>query len=186
MVLDNETTDVWGSENATIVSGTNSGVSPFGRDMLNVARGGTVQTVQITNLASIPNMINMIDSGFATYDLNAQFTAGAGVSGTRGQLIISFYDSLGIDSSNLSLNRIGLSNSSLFLDASIDWELITEAGAVPAGARFVISELVYLPGGSAGETFVDAASLTIVPEPSSVALLGLGATTLLFRRRRLG
>ena len=187
MVLDNQTLNLWGSENASIVTGTTDGVAPFGRRMLSVVRSGTTQTVQINNLTTLatPAEIAAIDLGLATYNLSAQFTAGAGVSGTRGQVIMSFYNFSGIDSSNLALNRIGFFNTALFLDSLADWELVSNSGTVPSGARYAISELVYLGVGDPGSTFVDDASFSIVPEPSSVALLGFGATaTALFLLRR--
>jgi hypothetical protein len=62
--------------------------------------------------------------------------------------------------------------------------------AVPAGAdtaRLVYAIQSFGPGATdSGIAFVDDVSFAVIPEPSTMALLGLGTLALVIRRRRGG
>jgi hypothetical protein len=177
---------VWGEESATR-TGSIDGVTPVGTQMIRTTGAGSAwQTVQITDVSS---MSADIDLGTQTFDLQALFTTGFGVSGQTGQVIISFYTAISsMSSATLATNRISSVGNADPLDGDgKTWESIQLTGSVPIGTRYVLSELVFRDDGNAmgsNAGYIDGASLSIVPEPSSVALLGLGATTLMLRRRR--
>ncbi len=187
--LNSGTLGVWADEAANITTGgapDSAGVIPYlgSTKMLRITGTGSAwQTVQLTDLSSIPGGATAIDTGLETYDLNAFFTTGKGATGTlTGQVILSFYSGPALT------GLIRTDNAALVLDGDpATWENIQKTGTVPIGTRYFLSQVVYRDntgqmGTNAG--FVDAASLTVIPEPSSLALLGLGASTLFLRRRR--
>lgn len=178
------TVNFWGQESATISTG-NSGVTPFsGTKMLHTTGSANAwQTAQITDVTGYSGDI---DAGGQPYDLKAMFTTGAAVSGKTGQVIISFYTG---NSPGGPTGFLSSFSSALVLAGDTTWEQIQNTGTIPVGTRYILSDLAFrndagAMGGNPG--FVDAASLDIVPEPSSMTLLALGATSLLLRRRRQG
>lgn len=71
-------------------------------------------------------------------------------------------------------------------DLTDTYQSFSLAAVAPAGTEFinpVIAIETFSANGTPGNLFVDNASLSVVPEPSSVALLGLGSLALLKRRR---
>jgi hypothetical protein len=95
-----------------------------------------------------------------------------------------------IDANN---NQIGfISNGTFNLvngDAATQdvWRLKTITGVAPAGTAFARLVLItgdFQPGGFGGAPRFDDAFFEVIPEPSSIALLSLGAIGLVARRRR--
>lgn len=74
-------------------------------------------------------------------------------------------------------------------DAPVDeWTLQTITGAAPADAafaRFTVITGDFQPGGPGGAPFFDDAFFEVIPEPSSVILLGLGLVGVAGTRRRV-
>jgi hypothetical protein len=81
-----------------------------------------------------------------------------------------------------------ISNGTFTASSPVDtWSLQTVTGAAPAGtafARFVLITGDFQPGGFGGAPRFDDAFFEVIPEPSSIALLSLGAIGLVARRRR--
>jgi hypothetical protein len=64
------------------------------------------------------------------------------------------------------------------------WSVGTITATAPAGAAYIVTYLMDVSG-PASDLFFDNASLTVVPEPSTLALLGLGlASAMIWRRRQ--
>ena len=180
----------WGTEVGTIVTGTSSDfVTPDSASsmlsMTNADGGVTTQTFQVIDLSqlSLSAYASAITAGTATFDLHALFTTGKGYSGASAAVVAMFYTAANYSSHNtpyqLSAGKI--------LDADANtWETVSLTGTIPANSTWMAVQVLYgdssLATGQPG--YVDSASLTIAPEPSSYALLGLSAGALLVRRRR--
>jgi hypothetical protein len=67
------------------------------------------------------------------------------------------------------------------------WQSYTVSGTAPAGAVYAAAYLMFMDNGQTSPDYVyfDNATLTVVPEPSTLALLGMGlAVPFYFIRRR--
>ena len=165
-------TGQWGAENGAIV-GVDGGVTPLtARTMLAEysPAGGYTQTMQATDVSA--------DPALSTYTLSAYFNANMNLSAAQAYVNLSFYDA--------SYNPLGVPVSSgLVLDNSPStWQPISLTLTEPLNTKYIVSQVLYLESSltdSSGATwpgYVDSASLTLVPEPSVLALLGFGAFSL--------
>jgi len=180
----------WGSENGTLVAGTSYDyVTAFGTSMLSMtdAGGSATQTVQVVDLTSYAAQIN---TGTATFDLQALFTQGTsnpalkGFSGADAGVVASFFTSNSFSNPNTPAS---LSTSMILDEDPSTWQPVSLTGSIPVGTTWIAVQVLYgntSLGGHAG--YVDSASLTVttVPEPNGCVLLGLGAGALLLRSRR--
>jgi hypothetical protein len=172
----------WGAENGAIV-GVDDGVTPLtAKTMLaeyTTSSGGYTQTAQVTDVSSYP--------ASSTFTLSAYFNVNNFVPAAHAFVNLSFFDA-----SYASLG--GPPSSGLILDTNVStWEQISLTTIEPLNTKYVVSQVLYdentLPGidGVVHAGYVDSASLTVVPEPGTIALLGMGAIGLLacaWRRRR--
>lgn len=175
---------VWGVEAATI-TGPDGGVTPFqGLKMLNMVddgQGGATQGMQVTDVTSYAVLI---DSGGATINMNAMFDANQNVPAAIGGVYVSFFTA-----NNYGSLTTFIGNTLTLDNATGTWQPISVSGAIPAGTRWLLSQVVYSDAslmGSDGAThpsYVDAAGLTLTPEPASLGLLAFGAIALWMRRR---
>jgi hypothetical protein len=179
----------------------------FGSLPVTVATGWTLGTSGVNNgYDGIAESVNGALSNFATKDiedgLNAVFLQGAGsVSQTLtlgiGQYALSYYEmgrpsaygGNGANPVTASLSG-GLVNdvetpANTDITAASDWSLYTDNFSVTTAGSYTLQFLGDDAYGVAGDhtTFLDNVSIQAVPEPSSVALIGLGAFGALFGRR---
>jgi hypothetical protein len=169
----------WGAESGAIV-GVDDGVTPrTAQTMLaEYYTGSYTQTMQATDVSA--------DPAGSTYTLSAYFNAN--VPAAQGFVNLSFYDAL--------YNGVGspVSSSAVPLDSLVStWEQKSITVTVPLTTKYIVSQVAYLDSSLAGSDgvnhagYVDSASLTLVPEPGTISLLGMGAFGLLawaWRRRK--
>jgi hypothetical protein len=169
----------WGAENGAIVA-VDDGVTPLtARTMLaeyTTSSSGYTQTAQVTDVSSYP--------AGSSFLLSAYFNVNNFVPAAHAYVNVSFYDA------SYSLLG-GPPSSGLILDNSVTtWEQISLLATEPLGTKYIVSQVLYdentLPGidGVVHAGYVDSASLTIVPEPSSLVLLGVGAMGVFVWARR--
>jgi hypothetical protein len=172
----------WGAELGAIV-GVDDGVTPLtAQTMLAEYDTGSTsytQTAQVTDVSSYP--------AGSTFTLSAYFNVNNHVPAANAFVNISFYDA-----SYVLLG--GPPSAGLILDTNIlSWEQISLTTIEPLNTKYVVSQVLYdertLPGvdGLIHAGYVDSASLTVVPEPGTMVLLGMGAFGLLawtWRRNR--
>ncbi len=175
---------IWGVENATI-TGAENGVTPSaGTKMLRMLDDGlvTTQGFQVTDVTSYAGLI---DSGAGTVNLSALFNVDKAVPAAKSAVYVQFFSAANYGS------QIGsYIGGALNLDNSdTTWEAASVSGAIPVGTRWLLSQVAYnnasLMGidGVSHPGYVDAAELTVTPEPATLAPLGLGGLVLLRRRR---
>jgi hypothetical protein len=167
----------WGAESGAIV-GVDDSVTPLtAQTMLaEYYTGSYTQTMQATDVSA--------DPAGSTYTLSAYFNAN--LPAAQGFVNLSFYDA--------SYNYLGVnvSSAALPLDNLVStWEQRSITVTAPLTTKYVVSQVAYLDSslmdstGAVRAGYVDSASLTTVPEPSTIALLGMGAFGLLaFALRR--
>ena len=175
---------IWGVEAATIVVAENTVTPPQGVKMLRMVddgQGGTTQGMQVTYVTSYATLI---DSGGATVNMSALFDAHPNLSAALGGVYVSFF------TANYYGSLTGFIGNTLTVDnAASTWQPISVSGAIPAGTRWLLSQVVYSDASLLGAdgvsypSYVDAAELTITPEPASIGLLALAGMALRIRRR---
>ena len=178
----------WGAENGSI-TGTVGPVSPYqGKLMLSMSddgiQGGYTQTFQATDVSAYAALIN---SGGATVNMTAYFNADPNVSAALGGVSVSYF------TGNTYGTLTTYITNSLTLDNSTStWEPISVSGTIPVGTTWLVSQVFYQDSsllGSDGAThpsYVDAANLTVTPEPGTLALLaagGMGLAACVWRRK---
>jgi hypothetical protein len=171
---------IWGVEVATI-TGVDGGVTPAqGAKMLRMVDDGLTATqgFQVTDVTSYAALI---DSGGATVNMSALFNADKNVPAAVGAVYVQFFSASNYGSQIGSPISAGLTLD----NSAITWETISASGAIPVSTRWLLSQVLYSDAPLLGNPgYVDAADLTIVPEPVSLALLGLGSAVMLRRRNR--
>jgi hypothetical protein len=169
----------WGAENGAIVTAQDSVTPLSATTMLAESTGSPnyTQTAQVTDVSAF--------SPGSTYTLSAYFNAN--VPAALAFVNMSFYDA--------SYAYLGdLSSSPGLIDSNpATWEQKSLAMAAPLTTKYIVSQVLYdessitTSDGLVHAGYVDSASLTVVPEPSTIALLGMGVFGLLawtWRRNR--
>ena len=172
-------TGVWGHESSAI-TGSVGAVSPSsGLQMLSMTNAGAVSTqaVQAVNVSSFSGLIN----GGANFTLSADFNAAQ--PGAIGGLLMQFFSGGGYGS---QIGSFVAGNINVDGNAA-GWQTHSISGLIPVGTQTMLAQVYYLNaslGGQAG--FVDAAdfSITAVPEPTTLAMMGLGGVLVALRQRR--
>ncbi|MCE9619237.1 MAG: hypothetical protein K8R92_04945 [Planctomycetes bacterium] len=179
---------VWGPENGAI-TGVNGGVTPFaGSRMLKMDDDGLsyTQTYQATNVTSYAASI---DANLCIGGMAARFTTGPNLNGAIAAVSIQFFSAANFGS-QIGTGYVG----SLALDGSATtWQTIQCSGAIPAGTRWILSQVaykdstLYSSNGVAYSGYVDNANMDIrlVPAPGAIGLMSL-AGFVASRRRRVG
>ena len=166
----------WAVENAvntTATSGVNPSSSPR---MLQMANEGAV-------LTQAGQAVPISAGKYIT--LSALFTTDKNVSGAIAGVFLDFYGATFGSPTGPELS------ATLLLDPfNADWEPLSVSGFTPAGTQWVVAQVTYNDA-SLGANFgyVDNASLTVVPEPQTWAMMLLGFAGLGFagyRRAKAG
>jgi hypothetical protein len=171
-------TGQWGAENGAILA-IDGGVTPLtAKTMLAEYYTGTTysQTMQATDVSANPALSSFLFSAY--------FNANMNVPAAQAFVNVSFYDA--------SYNYLGMAPSvGLTLDNSTStWEQISVTATEPLNTKYLVSQVMYLESsllnanGAVYPGYVDSASLTVVPEPSLLSLVGLGAMSLFLSRNR--
>jgi hypothetical protein len=167
-------TGQWGAENAAIV-GVDGGVTPLSPPtMLAEYAPGTgvaTQTFKATDVSAYP-------AGSA-FTLSANFDANQNLPAAHAFVDLSFYDA--------SSNFLSAAPATgLVLDSNAaTWQQISMTAIEPLNTKYVLSQVYYAnstlmdSNGVTYPSYVDDASLTVVPEPSALALLATSAFGLL-------
>jgi hypothetical protein len=169
----------WGAENGAIVTAQDSVTPLTATTMLAEYTGSPnyTQTAQVTDVSAF--------SPGSTYTLSAYFNAN--VPAALAYVNMSFYDATYTYLSDLS------SSPGLIDSNPATWEQKSLTMAAPPTTKYIVSQVLYdessitTSDGLVHAGYVDSASLTVVPEPSTIALLGMGAFGLLawtWRRNR--
>ena len=115
--------------------------------------------------------------------MSALFNVDKNLAAALGGVGVSFFTANNYGSlTSFIINSLTLDNS------NNTWQPISVSGAIPVGTRWMLSQVFYndatLLGidGNYGGGYVDAADLTIVPEPTTMVMLALGGLAL--RRTR--
>lgn len=174
----------WGVEVATI-TGVDGGVTPVeGVKMLRMTDDGLVAT-QGFQATDVTSYAALIDSGGAIVNLGALLNVDQNVPAASGGVTVLFFSAANWGS-QIGSPLIG----NTALDSSpATWELASVSGAVPVSTRWLVTQVAYSNASLIGNDgavhpgYVDAARLTITPEPAALALLAVGGL-LITRRRR--
>jgi hypothetical protein len=166
----------WAVESAVNTT-TTSGVTPASATrMLQMANEGGV-------LTQAGQAVPISAGTYVT--LSALFTTDPNVSGAIAGVFLDFYGATFGPPTGPELS------ATLNLDANNpDWEFLSVSGLAPASTQWVVAQVTYNDA-SLGTNFgyVDNASLTVVPEPQTWAMMLLGFAGLGFagyRRARAG
>jgi hypothetical protein len=123
------------------------------------------------------------------YTLTGDYMTTTGLGSYAGAFIqITYFSATGADLGTVETGGAGAKANS-YNPAALDvWNAGSVTATAPAGAAFVAPYFAFMMNGSQTsqvDLYWDHGSLTLVPEPSSLTLLGLGfAGAMIWRRRQ--
>jgi hypothetical protein len=164
--------------NVTTGVDTNDDWAVFFKPFSGNATDGLATGHLFQDVAGTPGLIYTL-TGWAGAEPNALMTGA--------EFVLEFRDGGGGLISSVVLDLM----PTLFVDngEAFDYKFYSLSGTAPAGTAFVRSRASMLgaqsnPQGGGQAYVVDDFTLTAVPEPATMAVLGLGAAALLRRRRK--
>ncbi len=162
------------------ISGAPTATRPIGADSNGAEVISNTVALAAGDLAGIA-------AGNGTYTFSAWLAAYTGNAGADfTQISVQFFsDAAGTVATGGSIQLAsgdveGSSTTPSGAWSNTNWSLYTASGAVATDAQSF--QITF--GGPGNDTYADNISFTVVPEPSSTALLGLGGLALVLRRRK--
>jgi len=146
---------------------------------------------QAWNFAASYQIVGGVIAG-QKYTLTADFMTPTGITEAPGAYIpaviqLTYFNAAGTDLGTVETGGSGA--KAIQYTPTGTWQTGTVSATAPAGAVFVAPYLAFMENGSQTGTdilYYDNATLTLVPEPATIALLGMGLSLSLslIRRRK--
>ncbi len=189
----------WSGDYSSIV-GTSDGIAPLEGSQMLKFRGGAWESweqkyvaCQVPQIIDISSYNSLVTAGLAVASASAYFNRVAGDAQTDTEFFLRIWAHEGAPSTypaQKGISYLDVVDVSIITDSDLGtWEICQASLALPTNTDFLVIEVIAnenvfddLSGVEFDGHYVDAVSLTIVPEPTSFLLLSMGA--LMFRRKR--
>ncbi len=141
---------------------------------------------QAWNFEAAYQVVGGVSAG-QQYTLTADYMTTTGLSYAGAFIQLTFFNAAGADLGTVETGGSGAKANSYQPAGANTWYTGSVTATAPAGAAYVAPYLAFMMNGSQVSTvdlYWDSANLTVVPEPSVLALLAMGAGLPLWFLRR--
>ena len=150
---------------------------------------GTENPGQAWNFEASYQVVGGVIAG-QQYTLTADFMTPTGITEGAGGYIpaviqLTYFNAAGTDLGTVETGGVG-AKANQFMPTGV-WQTGSVTATAPAGAVYVAPYLAFMENGSQTGTdilYYDNGTLTLVPEPATIALLGMGLALPLYLIRR--